>query len=587
LLTFEDRLEALGAYPAALRRRGTQALDSRNEKERHEATLRFGLDAMKFLASLAFADYRRDRHASPDLKVETALGALRRHEDGVARASAGTWKELVALAANSASPPALFDMKMLNKTKLREIYELKLLIETLDLAAAPSLMARSIKPLLDRDMRRSNGTEKESWFVAWDLVTAYRNHISHDDEYHWLDLGDFYATVTPYLEAVIVAAFLHEQVTTDVGSTTICQLTSIDQRDGQYLHSFVEEPEGKHERHPPIALKTRVVERWQHPDWRAEIGSVFLLRDSSTGSHNPILFRDFLQHGPPRPITHAAGADSTAAATQQTPQSDAGSGPAMERGPKTGEDGKAPPTPLEDMFRPCPAGVARLADELAEAPRDNADIWWRLRPKSGVWLGEYFAFWRKTATKPCDQVWYGFDEQRPDYPVGDYGAARFGEPSSRDGSWSKATVVHASPGLLSDDDATRVYCGLTNYNFSHHWAEENHQRLLDQPSRASLFGVSGRLAFPGIGVLHALMCTSDGYIVFSLRSIAPDFYKLKWSATFEEQIWLDRRDHVVDRADGDRHVLDTVVGGLDEEFALDATNLAAHTCLAIDAPTWI
>jgi hypothetical protein len=238
-------------------------------------------------------------------------------------------------------------------------------------------------------------------------------------------------------------------------------------------------------------------------------------------------------------------------------------------------------SPQDDRFDACADGQTRLALERNEAERDHADIWWESRPgRSGRWFGQFFAFWRRTETLPCDRITFDYREPVASYPQGHYNSARFGIFPSQDGGYIKPVVVHATPGFFEEADL-RLFCGLTSWKFAHGWAEPHAAKLLTSGVRPSVFGVSGRLAFPGITVVHALLCTADGFIVFSLRSRSVASFRLRWSASFEEGVRLDKRQHVHDREDGDRTVLDTVLGGLREEFALGPSEVASHSCLAL------
>lgn len=220
-----------------------------------------------------------------------------------------------------------------------------------------------------------------------------------------------------------------------------------------------------------------------------------------------------------------------------------------------------------DLFEPCPEGEKRLALEMQQAEQDGAHTWW----SKGEWLGKYFAFWSKMNTRPCDKVAIALTDDI-------YDAARFDEPG-RDAPKDKATIIEA-PSFYGDNPDKEITCGLTNWGLAYVWAKAHGDEMLEHPSRPSIFGVVGRPVFPGIAGVHTLVQTSDGYVLFGLR--APDiaFHERTWSATFEEQVAIGAREFT-GPIEGDRTVLDTIEGGLYEEWGIEENAVALTSCLAI------
>ncbi|MGO9761524.1 MAG: hypothetical protein ACLP1Q_09745 [Solirubrobacteraceae bacterium] len=220
-----------------------------------------------------------------------------------------------------------------------------------------------------------------------------------------------------------------------------------------------------------------------------------------------------------------------------------------------------------ELFETCHEGRARLGRELDEATLDQSETWWT----GGLWLGKYFAFWFKTLTTPCEEIALAY---RDDI----YDARRFGEDDV-DAPKEKATLIEA-PKQLGDNPAKQVICGKTNWGLAHIWAKDHYGELLEHPSNLSVYGVRGRPVYPGILGVHTLVRTSDGFVLFALRSPQVDFHELTWSASFEESVSVDAREFTGPLT-GDRTVLDPIHGGLYEEWGIEEDAIIDSTCLAI------
>jgi hypothetical protein len=222
----------------------------------------------------------------------------------------------------------------------------------------------------------------------------------------------------------------------------------------------------------------------------------------------------------------------------------------------------------DQMFPACLEGGAFKDRELDAIANRKASIWWH--EASSKWFGNYFAFWCKDGTRPCGEVKYVLDQ-------GNYGAARFDQDPSLDGPKSKLTIVSASWfNTDADKDEYEIYCGVTNYGFALKWATSHADELLNSRSSPSVFGATDRLAYPGIAGVHTLVQTSDGYLLFGLRSKTVAYYQLTWSASYEEAIVPRTGD-----GEGDATVLDTLVHGLRDEWGIPASAVEVSTTLAV------
>jgi hypothetical protein len=233
---------------------------------------------------------------------------------------------------------------------------------------------------------------------------------------------------------------------------------------------------------------------------------------------------------------------------------------------------REPPSPYADypsneLFEPCPEGDQFLARELAEA---DDGVWWS---GEGEWMGAFFAFWHKLHTTPCDDVAITYTDES-------YGAERFGESLEENKPKLKATIVDARE-LLSDADPKKIQCGVTNWGFAYKWASMHGDKLLTQSPPASVFGLEGRPAYPGIASVHVIFQTSDGYLLFGLRAPKIAFHERTWSASFEEQIAVEPREFTGEPEEGDRNLLDVIHGGLYEEWFIPENAVAETSCLAI------
>jgi hypothetical protein len=233
---------------------------------------------------------------------------------------------------------------------------------------------------------------------------------------------------------------------------------------------------------------------------------------------------------------------------------------------------RRPPSLLEgrkadDLFVRSPGGEKRLAQELREAIDEHAHTWW----SAGEWFGNYFAFWFKMYTRSCEEVAITYADDV-------YDSARFDAPEV-DAPKAKATILEA-PSFYSDNPRKQITCGLTNWGLAFEWATEHGDEMLAHPSRPSLFGVAGRPVFPGIAGVHVLAQTSDGYLLFGLRAPKIAFYERTWSASFEEQISVGAREFTGPLS-GDETLLDTLQGGLFEEWGIEESAVAVSSCLAV------
>jgi hypothetical protein len=233
---------------------------------------------------------------------------------------------------------------------------------------------------------------------------------------------------------------------------------------------------------------------------------------------------------------------------------------------------RRPPSELgelsaSDLFEPCHEGHERLGRELDEAASAQTETWWT----GGLWLGKYFAFWSKTLPTPCEEIAITYTDDV-------YDAARFVDDDV-DAPKEKATLIEA-PKQLGDNPTKQVMCGVTNWGLAHVWAKDHSAELLEHPSNLSVFGVGGRPVYPGILGVHTLVCTSDGFVLFALRSPQVDFHELTWSASFEESISVDAREFTGPLT-GDATILDPIHGGLYEEWGIEEDAIHDSTCLAI------
>ncbi len=224
----------------------------------------------------------------------------------------------------------------------------------------------------------------------------------------------------------------------------------------------------------------------------------------------------------------------------------------------------------EALFEPCKEGRARIVDEKAEALAREPVTWWV--PGSHRWFGEYFAFWHRTRTIPCETIGIEYISER-------YDSERYGVDPDNDGDNDKAIIIGASK-LLDDVGKKRLMCARTTWNFAHEWAKKHTDDLLAGSSRPSVFGLTDRLAYPGIAGVHSLVQTSDGYLLFALRDSRADFHQSTWSASFEESVAARGREFT-GPARGDQTVLDAVIGGLYEEWGIEASEIETSTFLAV------
>lgn len=225
-----------------------------------------------------------------------------------------------------------------------------------------------------------------------------------------------------------------------------------------------------------------------------------------------------------------------------------------------------PFTPAQ-LFVACTKGEGRLAQEQREAKAESARMWWH----EGLWLGAYHAHWFKLLPTPCEEIAIVYNDDH-------YDAARFGAPAV-DAPKEKALILEASS-MLGDNPAKQIICARTNWGFAHEWAKDHAAQILDHPSKPSVYGISGRPAYPGIAGVHVLAQTSDGYILFAQRSDEVDFHRLTWSASFEESVATQVREFTGPLT-GDGHLLHVIEAGLFEEWGIDETAIIDSTCLAI------
>jgi hypothetical protein len=221
-----------------------------------------------------------------------------------------------------------------------------------------------------------------------------------------------------------------------------------------------------------------------------------------------------------------------------------------------------------ELFEQCPKGEEFLAREMAEA--SDTGVWWS---GEGDWMGEFFAFWSKLHTTPCEDVAITYTDEP-------YNAERFGISPAENAPKDKATIIDARE-LLGDPPEKQIRCAVTNWGFAYKWAGEHGDELLAQTPPASIFGLTGRPVYPGIAGVHVIFQTSDGYTLFGLRAPGIAFHERTWSASFQEQIAVGPREFTGEPEEGDRTLLDTIHGGLYEEWFIEESAVAETSCLAV------
>jgi hypothetical protein len=173
---------------------------------------------------------------------------------------------------------------------------------------------------------------------------------------------------------------------------------------------------------------------------------------------------------------------------------------------------------------------------------------------------------------PCETIEISYIPER-------YDSDRYGIDPANDGDNDKAIIIGASK-LLEDTGKKRLICARTTWNFAHEWAKTSADDLLAGSCQPSVFGLTNRLAYPGIAGVHSLAQTSDGYLLFALRDSRVDFHQSTWSASFEESVAARGREFT-GPVRGDQTVLDAVIGGLYEEWGIEASEIETSTFLAV------
>jgi hypothetical protein len=220
------------------------------------------------------------------------------------------------------------------------------------------------------------------------------------------------------------------------------------------------------------------------------------------------------------------------------------------------------------LFEPCSEGEVLRTEELAGSSAGSA-TWW---PEgNSQWFGEYYAFWHRTLTTPCEEIGIEYIADR-------YDSSYYGVAPEHDGDNDKAIIVGAK--LLGDNPKKRLICAKTTWNFAHEWAKGHADDLLKMPSQPSVFGLIDRKAYPGIAGVHTLLQTSDGFLLFGLRAMQVDFHEGTWSASFEESIAVRGREFT-GPVRGDATVLDAINGGLVEEWGIDPSAISTSSFLAV------
>ncbi len=250
----------------------------------------------------------------------------------------------------------------------------------------------------------------------------------------------------------------------------------------------------------------------------------------------------------------------------------------LDRSPQTSRDHPNNSMQATDVdtaaacFDDCLEAKDRYDEELGAGGSEHPRTWWHRG--SSAWLGSFFAFWFKTVTTPCEEIFYEYDWEDV------YDPERFAV-TAPEGDNPKAVVVSATP-FNTDNPRKTLNCGVTSWDFCHKWAETHSGLLLKSSAQPSIFGVLDRTTYPGLMAVHALLYTKDGYILFALRSGPPhvDFLPETWSVSFEEQVSLTPREHTP-HIPYDKTVLDTIEAGMHEEWGLPRSAIEISSCLAI------
>lgn len=213
-----------------------------------------------------------------------------------------------------------------------------------------------------------------------------------------------------------------------------------------------------------------------------------------------------------------------------------------------------------------------INDELRRDDGSSRTVWWDRA--EGKWFDEFFAFWWKVTTVPCESITLVVDE-RP-LTVAQYEGIPPNAVTPAKPERKKAALVRLSP-FLSDSDR-QIHCAPIDWEFTqwvgHHLPEFEHAN-----PQATVFGVSDQIPFPGLICVHTLLSTMDGWVLFSLRSQQTDYFAGAWSASFEEQVEIGPTTTARQR---DSTVLDTMRRGVTEELGSELARYPmTTTCLGV------
>lgn len=281
-------------YPSPIRRLYATVVTERSPAARHAKVCKLGEGALAYLASMALSDYRNRRHADPDPRVESVLA-------GMKRISMGQYLQIFRVATD-AIQPALFDYKLSRPDSCPAISRFCAAYSAVE--EAIELEAHNLRKMV---AQRLEAPRRCTWLTFWERLVEYRNRSeAHPATYNWpVGHPDYYATMTPLLEAALVEALTAPHVEMVFRDHPVATLANITYGADRYLHEVVGEDLGL-PFEAVISLDRSITDVWSQDAWKARPGCTLMLARLPSGAYEISgLMHDLAASGPPASLAAA------------------------------------------------------------------------------------------------------------------------------------------------------------------------------------------------------------------------------------------------------------------------------------------
>ncbi len=285
-------------FPVQLRQPYSEVSQIREWDRRHAGLLDFVELSLTYLASLSLSDYR-SRTERPEPKVEMLL------ERSSSTLTLGRVLELMRTCAGAIEDPIIPPTKAFPRSDLPGLSRFAAATQAIEDAVA-GLSSDSSPASIDVAYHVERGLDRTvksiPWWQGWELVTTYRNKVSHSISSRWPTLNRrFCEVMAPLLHDAIIDLITERHVTEAVLEHPVVNLTLIIPKGSAGYSHLVCGEDGGIWFEEEIFAPLPITERWEQAPLEPNAASSYVLDRGDDGWTFRGPFWD-LRTGPPPPM---------------------------------------------------------------------------------------------------------------------------------------------------------------------------------------------------------------------------------------------------------------------------------------------